>query len=195
MNSKYFFFKLFILLVISLLPINTFAQFTINGKRPAYDKTTNTYLVSIPQNVFLHDYEASISLDPDSLWTNLKIDNESITDTYTFIHISANKQYTLSASKGEEKINAYISFTYLPILDVQGVFGYDYNMGSMYLLTPEDDISTSINIKAKWRGGSTNSEGKHKRNYKIKTIDAQGKSKDYSFLGLRKDNNWILDAG
>lgn len=74
-------------------------------------------------------------------------------------------------------------------------FGYDYNMGSMYLLTPEDDISTSINIKAKWRGGSTNSEGKHKRNYKIKTIDAQGKSKDYSFLGLRKDNNWILDAG
>lgn len=52
MNSKYFFFKLFILLVISLLPINTFAQFTINGKRPAYDKTTNTYLVSIPQNVF-----------------------------------------------------------------------------------------------------------------------------------------------
>ena len=56
MNSKYFSFKLFILLVISLLPINTFAQFTINGKRPAYDKTTNTYLVSIPQNVFLHDY-------------------------------------------------------------------------------------------------------------------------------------------
>lgn len=195
MNSKYFFFKLFILLVISLLPINTFAQFTINGKRPAYDKTTNTYLVSIPQNVFLHDYEASISLDPDSLWTNLKIDNESITDTYTFIHISANKQYTLSASKGEEKINAYISFTYLPILDVQGVFGYDYNRGSMYLLTPEANISTSINIKAKWRGGSTNSEGKHKRNYKIKTIDVQGKSKDYSFLGLRKDNNWILDAG
>lgn len=65
----------------------------------------------------------------------------------------------------------------------------------MYLLTPEANISTSINIKAKWRGGSTNSEGKHKRNYKIKTIDVQGKSKDYSFLGLRKDNNWILDAG
>lgn len=47
----------------------------------------------------------------------------------------------------------------------------------------------SYEAKIKWRGGSTNTEGKHKRNYKIKFREKQ------QFFGLKADKNWILDAG
>lgn len=47
----------------------------------------------------------------------------------------------------------------------------------------------SYEAKIKWRGGSTNTEGKHKRNYKIKFKEKQ------QFFGLKADKNWILDAG
>lgn len=74
----------------------------------------------------------------------------------------------------------------LPQVYLFGSFGYEYQEGKMYIV---DSDTTKFKINIKWRGGSTNSEGKHKRNYKIKL------SEDVSLLGLRVDNNWILDAG
>lgn len=74
----------------------------------------------------------------------------------------------------------------LPQVYLFGSFGYEYQEGEMYIV---DSDTTKFKINIKWRGGSTNSEGKHKRNYKIKL------SEDVSLLGLRVDNNWILDAG
>ena len=74
----------------------------------------------------------------------------------------------------------------LPQVYLFGSFGYEYQEGEMYIV---DADTTKFKINIKWRGGSTNSEGKHKRNYKIKL------SEDVSLLGLRVDNNWILDAG
>ena len=74
----------------------------------------------------------------------------------------------------------------LPQVYLNGNFGYDYKEGEIYIVD-SDTIKLKANIK--WRGGSTNSDGKHKRNYKIKLYG------DVSLLGLREDNNWILDAG
>lgn len=74
----------------------------------------------------------------------------------------------------------------LPQVYLNGSFGYEYNEGEICIVD-SDTIRLKANIK--WRGGSTNSDGKHKRNYKIKL------SEDVSLLGLREDNNWILDAG
>ena len=83
---------------------------------------------------------------------------------------------------------SFITFIYaqLPQVYLNGSFGYDYSQGEIYIVD-SDTIRLTANIK--WRGGSTNSDGKHKRNYKIKL------SEDVSLLGLRQDNNWILDAG
>lgn len=44
-------------------------------------------------------------------------------------------------------------------------------------------------IQIKWRGATTNTKNSHKHNYRLKFDD------NYSFLGLRSDNSWILDAG
>lgn len=75
----------------------------------------------------------------------------------------------------------------LPIIHLKGEFGYDYQEGEVII--SEDNNTTTYKAKIKWRGGTTNTPDKHKRNYKIKL------SEDASLFGLRTDNNWILDAG
>lgn len=152
-------------------------------------------MVSIQEEAFGRDYAAQILLDEDSAWTNLSIDGENVSDNYLFKKVEANKEYRLKALKNKEEINAMITFTFLPILDLQGDFGYDYAKGQIALYVPDTALPITSSIKAKWRGGSTNTPDKHKRNYKIKTLNEKGKSQDVAFLGMREDNNWILDAG
>lgn len=77
----------------------------------------------------------------------------------------------------------------LPIIKLTGDFGYDYQDGTVSIIYPDGNSEDSLTARIKWRGGSTNAEGKHKRNYKIKFTD------DHRFFGLRKDDSWILDAG
>lgn len=77
----------------------------------------------------------------------------------------------------------------LPIIRLTGDFGYDYQEGTVSIIYPDGSSQDGLTAQIKWRGGSTNVENKHKRNYKIKF------DKDYSFFGLRNDDNWILDAG
>lgn len=77
----------------------------------------------------------------------------------------------------------------LPILYISGNFGYDYQEGIVTLVMPDGTKKENMASRIKWRGGTTNAEGKHKRNYKIKFQE------DQQFFGMRKDNNWILDAG
>ena len=77
----------------------------------------------------------------------------------------------------------------LPIIKLTGDFGYDYQDGIVSIIYPDGSSQDSLTAQIKWRGATTNAEGKHKRNYKIKF------SEDHRFFGLRNDNNWILDAG
>ena len=77
----------------------------------------------------------------------------------------------------------------LPIIKLTGDFGYDYQDGTVSIIYPDGSSQDSLTARIKWRGSSTNIEGKHKRNYKIKFTD------NHSFFGLRNDDSWILDAG
>ncbi len=186
-----------IILVLTFLVISirSYAQFTINGKAIIYDNFSNTYLVTISEDTFGKDYQAQITINEDSNWKDLCINGQEIDTNYTFEEVTANKSYDIKATKDNEKIEGQLTFTFLPVLVLQGEFGYDYAQGSLQLYTPTETTPIATPIKAKWRGGSTNSEDRHKRNYKIKTLNAKGKSQDISFLGMREDNNWILDAG
>lgn len=188
--------KIYLFCILGLLPYMLSAQLVINNQKVVYDKLSNTFLFSISKELFGTDFQSNITIESNSGWKNLSIENHLITEnTYTFNDVEPNKKYTLKAADGNNETTSYITFTYLPIIELQGTFGYDYSQGTLTLYTSEKTEPITTNIKAKWRGGSTNSEGKHKRNYKIKTLDEKGNSIDYSFLGMRKDNNWILDAG
>ena len=186
---------LFILILYLAISIPSYAQFTINGKHIIYDKQNDTYMACIPEDAFGKDYEAIILLDIASDWSDLSIDGTQIAYSYTFKQVEGNKLYSIHARKGNKEINTKITFTFLPLLVLQGSFGYDYAQGNMSLYSSDATEPTISLIKAKWRGGSTNTADKHKRNYKIKSINFKGKSQDISLLGMREDNNWILDAG
>ena len=175
--------------------MTSYAQFKINGKSVVYDKLSNSYMTSIPEEMFGKDYAAIITLDTDSAWNNLSIENTKIGNSFVFKEIEGNKEYTLKAKKGQQDINTKISFTFLPIINLKGTFDYNYSNGKLSLLTPEETEPITTLLKAKWRGGSTNTVDKHKRNYKIKTLNEKGKKQEISLLGMREDNNWILDAG
>lgn len=186
---------LFIIILYLAISIPSYAQFTINGKHIIYDKQNDTYMACIPEDAFGKDYEAIILLDIASDWSDLSIDGTQIAYSYTFKQVEGNKLYSIHARKGNKEINTKITFTFLPLLVLQGSFGYDYAQGNMSLYSSDATEPTISLIKAKWRGGSTNTADKHKRNYKIKSINFKGKSQDISLLGIREDNNWIMDAG
>ena len=186
---------LFIIILCLAISIPSYAQFTINGKNIIYDKQNDTYMACIPEDAFGKDYEAIILLDIASDWSDLSIDGTQIAYSYTFKQVEGNKLYSIHARKGNKEINTKITFTFLPLLVLQGSFGYDYAQGSMSLYSSDATEPTISLIKAKWRGGSTNTADKHKRNYKIKTLNENGKKQEISLLGMREDNNWILDAG
>lgn len=186
---------LFIIILYLAISIPSYAQFTINGKHIIYDKQNDTYMACIPEDAFGKDYEAIILLDIASDWSDLSIDGTQIAYSYTFKQVEGNKLYSIHARKGNKEINTKITFTFLPLLVQQGSFGYDYAQGSMSLYSPDATEPTISLIKAKWRGGTTNTADKHKRNYKIKPLNFKGKGQDISLLGMREDNNWILDAG
>lgn len=186
---------LLFLLVCFVTSIPSFAQFTINGRSIIYDKVSDTYMVSIPENAFGTDYEASIVLDATAGWSNLSIEGTDIANSYTFKQVEGNKIYKIHAQEGEKEINTQLTFTFLPLLVMEGTFGYDYAQGNISLLSPDANEPTNSFAKVKWRGGSTNTADKHKRNYKIKTLNEKGKKQEISLLGMREDNNWILDAG
>jgi len=69
------------------------------------------------------------------------------------------------------------------------MFSSEYQNGTVDFYSSQGVTPVSYEAKIKWRGGSTNTEGKHKRNYKIKFKEKQ------QFFGLKADKNWILDAG
>lgn len=85
--------------------------------------------------------------------------------------------------------NIFANDNKLPILYLSGDFGYEYQEGMVTLVMPDGTKKENMASQIKWRGGTTNVEGKHKRNYKIKFQE------DQQFFGMRKDNHWILDAG
>ena len=152
-------------------------------------------MVSIPENAFGTDYEASIALDATAGWSNLSIEGTDIADNYTFKQVEGNKIYKIHAQEGDKEINTQLTFTFLPLLVMEGTFGYSYAQGNISLLSPDAAEPTNSFAKVKWRGGTTNTADKHKRNYKIKTLNEKGKKQEISLLGMREDNNWILDAG
>ena len=187
--------NLLFLLLCFTTSITSYAQFTVNERSIIYDKVSDRYMVSIPENAFGTDYKAKIALDATTGWSNLSIEGTDIADSYSFKQVEGNKIYKFHAKKDDKEINGKLTFTFLPLLVMEGTFGYDYTQGNISLLSPDVAEPTNSFVKIKWRGGSTNTADKHKRNYKIKTLNENGKKQEISLLGMREDNNWILDAG
>lgn len=112
-------------------------------------------------------------------------------DGHEGIYDSRTKTYLISVPKFYQISNlpSDVLTTFLPIVKIEGNFGYEYSSGTVSVYMPDEEDKVAMKANIKWRGGTTNASNKHKRNYKIKFDE------DQQLFGLRKDNNWILDAG
>lgn len=164
------------------------AQLTIDGRHACLDTITNTMLATLPETCFGQSLTLDVSLE--SGWNTGMIDDSPIDGIYTFENITATQTYHLQLYHSDgDSIDTKLQFTFLPIIQLKGDFGYDYQPGTILFSDPSTHHTDTLSATIKWRGGSTNIEGKNKRNYKLK-LDA-----DTTLLGMRNDNNWILDAG
>lgn len=170
----------------------------IGGKTPVYDKTTNTYLATISAEQSTgRSLKAAVEYDATA--GELEIDDITATNgaTHTFSDYAGGRVFRLflrTNASDVEGYGAFVTFTQLPVVELFGTgFSASYQPGKIRVNDPEtagdDEI---LNMRTHWRGNT--SIRRAKKNYAVKLTDADGVSIDRKLLGLRSDNNWVLDA-
>lgn len=178
---------LFLLLVIGG---SATAQLRINGHQALWIEATSTFYVTVPEQFFGTD--ATMTIDFDGTYQQCLINGTILNkgDSYTFPYLSNNNSFQIVLNgKTSTSRFATLRFTFLPIVQLVGEFGYNYAEGKVLLLLPDATAPDTLPASLKWRGGSTNAANKHKRNYHVKL------KKNMSLFGMRNDDSWILDAG
>ncbi len=172
------------------------AQVIINGVRPFADEGSNMLLYSVPKSTFGTDFTAQVQVDTASNWQNITVAGQPLTNNpITFSAVSGDKFYVVRAIENGKLVVKHLMFTFLPIIAIDGDMGYDFVDTHVTLMDPDGTTDEAMLAQVKWRGGYTNTEGRHKRNYSIKFIDENGDKQNRKLLGLRRDNHWKLDAG
>ena len=189
---------LYFILVFLLLPFPFIAEsqsFHIGGYKAVYDSVNGRWLCSVPRAYFGSDW--STTLEADSTFSTLVVNGKKAIngEAVVFEDISGGKLYPVNAVVNGAPVTGAVTFTWLPVMELDGVFGNSYRMGTVSMNIPDEASEGAMIAKVKWRGNVTNTSGKHKRNYSIKFVNEDGSKKDRRFFGLRKDNHWKLDAG
>jgi len=183
-------------MAILLTGLSSWAQsFNLGGHRAAIDSLNNIWLCSIPQSFFGNDFTAQVTYGAEL--NNVVIEGTAVSsgDEFTFAGVAGGKPYLVTAYLGDSLITGNITFTWLPVVEINGTFNNSYKVGTVTVSEPDSAYAEPLLAKLKWRGGATNSYYKNKRNYRIKFINEDSTKVNHRFFGLRNDNTWILDAG
>ncbi len=178
-------------------------SFLLGDKQVPYESYNKTYYYPLPESVrgggdfttsFRYTLAKTLSADDYKLTIN-----ETEPDAggnITFARVNCNRTYPieLSNADGSVKLTASLRFTFLPVVEVNDDYiTTSYTKGSLRVTFPKDEGLDSIyHADFKIRGAS--STNYPKKSYAVKLRDAEGNSIDRKLLGLRSDNNWILDA-
>jgi hypothetical protein len=185
--------------VVVVVPPPVLSSFKINGANCAYDSVAKTFYFPVNRQVPL----SAIQVTFDTTHASMVKVGETITsyNTTTNISMAVNNSFTVSAVNefgilGEEY---KIIITGLPIVQITT----DYTIGddrvpAGFTLTDPDyrehgsNFLEISNSEIKLRGAS--SRQYPKKSYGVKLRTTSGSSNDVPLLGLRSDQNWILDA-
>ena len=175
----------------------------INDKTPATDAEDGSYLLPLPVSLRGGD---GADLTLDATWTDaadgctLSLDGLAPADdgaTFSLAGDVCLTDHTLCVvgAEGDTLARATLRLTFLPVIEVNvmGCNSYAYTAGTLRVSDGNfmGDEET-MHAKFRWRGATA--LGYEKKSYAVKLTDANGEDMDASFLGMRDDNNWILDA-
>ncbi|MBQ2122706.1 MAG: CotH kinase family protein [Bacteroidaceae bacterium] len=175
----------------------------LNDKELIYDEGDDCYVVALPRAVresgtFEMSVNFDVKVDDGSVY-ELRLDNVAPNADGNIVieDFDALEPHYFSIYKdGEECQTADVRFTYLNLVEVNypSCNSSYYVTGSLRVTQPNLLGYDSLYVAAfKYRGASA--QNYPKKSYAIKMKEADGvTSRDVEFLGLRDDNNWILDA-
>ena len=169
-------------------------QVYVNGTMAGYDRLTNTFLATIPQEKWGKECQVYVTVSDSVCWENTEVNGQSIEAPVFIEKMLPNMSYPITAHIGDSTVSALLEFTYLPIIFLRGEFGYEDAPGTVILQQPDTEPEEML-AQIRWRGASTNQSFKHKRNYKLSFVNKKGDKVKRRFFSLRKDDDWILDAG
>lgn len=176
-----------------------FDSLMFNLRGMPYDTRNAQYMYSVQEEDIDAGFTANVSYIKKDGWGDLQIAGTKVESgsDYKFSSIQGGKTFTLKATRldNTQTITAKVTFTSLPVVEINGNFGYDYTEGYIRVFENNKEQPELFRTKMKWRGGITNNADKHKRNYNIKLYKDDGEKKNKKYFGLRDDNRWILDAG
>lgn len=186
--------QLFVTIVaLSMCFATSWAQLTIDGKKLAYDKLTESYLLTVPQSAFGNACEFPVVIDDTVSW--VIVNNKRLESTLELPYVGGDASYTMYISHNKVLTKTTLRFTCMPILQMEGDFDTEYTLGKVQMTLPDEHQTSDYNARIKWAGGTTLYDWIQKHNYHIKFVDDSGEKLDVSFFGLRSDNHWRLDAG
>lgn len=190
--------KLFSTLALLLVAVAAWGQaLNIGGHRVMFDSLNQMWLCSIPQSSFGSDYTATINYG-DSI-SEFAVEGTLVGngEQCVFEGVEGGKKYTVTAHLNDTVlITGYITFTWLPVVELYGNFTDYYSYASVVVNEPDSAMAQPLFAKVKRRGHSTNSGNSHKLNFRIKFLNPEDSTKEnHRFFGLRDDNTWLLDAG
>lgn len=169
----------------------------IDGHALVFVESLDEYLCPLPLELFNKQYDAHISYTAPEECGKLMIGTTTVEPGGTFsfgtIHGGDTYKFSITDQDGNN-IEKNVTFTSLPVVHISGSFNNNYSNGSIIVFEPDKAAPETFAMKAKWRGGITNGGDKHKRNYHVKLMDADGQKLDKKFFGLRSDNSWILES-
>lgn len=174
---------------------NQMGSFTVGQYRAVYDKSTSTYLVSLPADLRTKHYLTG-AIRYDSANGTLFIDEAEVADgaDYEFADFVNGNTFALRfACRNGEVFCGVLTFTFMPIIELFGGFSAKTSDGEVRVNDPEKPEEAVLHhMKAHWRGNT--SLNRAKKCYALKFTDDDGEKLDVKLLGMRSDNNWILDA-
>ena len=188
---------LLLFFTLTMMGLTSWAQaLNIGGHRAALDTLNNMWLCSVPQSIFGNDYTATVQYGDelsDFAINGIPVANG---EEVLFQQISGGTQYAVTCQLGDSVFNGYITFTWLPVLEINtSLLSNEYHYGTAYVSEPDSALAEPLKMKIKLRGGATNQPSKNKRNFRMNFVNDDSTKCNRRFFGLRKDNSWILDAG
>ena len=169
----------------------------INGRPLVYDRSSETYFFTIPQENFRQgSFTCQIDYTPAAGYSQFKIGEDEVKkgDVYTFLQPEGGRSYTLEIQTEDgEACTANLTFTALPVVQLYGDFNDVYSDAHIKVTeSMKMGAGSLLKARVKWRGATT--RYRQKKQYAIKLYHPSGEPMDVSFFDLRDDNNWILDG-
>ncbi len=171
-----------------------------NGETLPYDAASETYYVS--QSMRDADWDGRFSWSEGAPSLYLQRD-DLLRDKAAAL--AAGEPFTLLAVDGEQYAQARVVFTGLPVLTLrtdrtEPVTGEKYtykSTGEVCLYDPDNAQSGRYSIlrsAATFRPRGATSMSFPKTSYRIGLLDDEGRQRNLSFLGLREDDDWLLNS-